>query len=87
MKADLEFNTPTLVTIKGWLMLQKVGEGDYIIEKRKHEKYGEVITFKKPRGKKVIVMHYASSVLPYMRNNEGDNEVGSDNNYIEKTDK
>ena len=56
-----------LITVDGWVMLQKIEPGNYRIAKVSERHGNKVYEFAKPKGKRIIVRHYAHNVDPWIK--------------------
>jgi hypothetical protein len=57
----------SIVEVHGWVMLEKIDEGRYRIEPGKPCDVRDTYLFFKPRGKRPIIRHLASSVDLWIR--------------------
>lgn len=68
----------TIIRVHGWVMLAKLGEGEYRVSKISTFFDKQTYEFTKKLGKKRIASHYVRSVDLWVKN-----RGGSDLNWIE----
>lgn len=72
---DTKLQIGDKIKVIGWCMLNKLDEGEYRISNVELVSGQPVYSFTRPKGKKVIIRHYARNVDPWLKDTEDLNKI------------
>lgn len=70
---DTKLKEGDVINVHGFVMLQKLEQGQYRIARISERFKQKVYEFAKPKGKKIIVRHYANSVDGWIKTQDDEN--------------